>query len=99
MIGTRSITFISSVLPAMMSGIDIARPTISSGRRYGRRRAVGGAGDGDDVVDAHHQVGDQDGADRRPQRAFGLHLAFFARCRASSWTPTQSSASAPSSFR
>ena len=32
-IGNRSITFISSVLPTMISGIDIARPTISSGTR------------------------------------------------------------------
>ena len=65
MIGKRSITFISSVLPAMISGIDIARPTTSSGSRYAGRRPVGGAGDGDDVVEAHHEVGEEDGADRR----------------------------------
>src|SRR5690606_9320133 len=35
--------------------------------------AVRGRGDGDHVVQAHYRVGDDDGADRRKQRAAALH--------------------------
>ena len=43
----------------------------------GLGRAAGGGRHGDDVVDAHHQVGDEDGADRRAHRSRLLDLALF----------------------
>ena len=54
MIGKRSISFISSVLPKMISGIDDRQ----ADDQQRSMSALGGRGDGDHVVQAHHQVGD-----------------------------------------
>src|SRR5574343_2049526 len=42
-----------------------------------RHAALGGSGHGDHVVQAHHQVGDQDGADGDPQAGLFTAFAFF----------------------
>lgn len=53
----------------MISGIEMARPMIRSERSPRCR------GDRDDVVEAHHRVGDDDGADRAPEVAGALDAA------------------------
>ena len=55
-----------SAAPAMIMGMLMARPRISSGKL-----AIGGGGDRDDVVEAHDDVGDHDDADRVPQAGAG----------------------------
>ena len=43
-----------------------------------RRRDLGGCRDGDDVVEAHDDVGDGDDAHRAPEIARAFHATFFA---------------------
>ena len=62
MIGQRSMTFTSRVAPKITSGMEIARPMIRSAPVAAR-----GRGHGDHVVEAHHEVGDEDGADGGPE--------------------------------
>ena len=50
-----------SAAPAMISGMLLASPKISK-----RQAAVGGGRNRDDVVEAHHDVGDDDDLHRGP---------------------------------
>ena len=80
-IGYRSITAISSALPAMISGTLVARPKmikvvlIASACAMSTRIAArfGRRGDRDDVVEAHDDVGDGDEPHRTQQRVARLH--------------------------
>ena len=70
MIGKRSISLIISVLPKITSGMLIGQAEDQQHHAALRR-----GGHGDHVVQAHHQVGNQDGAHRGHQAAVGLALA------------------------
>jgi hypothetical protein len=61
--------------------------------------ALGRRRHGDDVVEAHHQVGDQDRLDRRRHAAGGGPLSSPSSSGISSWTAIHSSSPAPTSLR
>ncbi len=61
--GNRSSSTIKTVAPKITSGIDRASPVMISAPEPPR-----GGGDGDDVVERHDRVGDDDDADRIPNR-------------------------------
>ena len=64
--GKRSISFMMSWLPTTTSGMLTTSPKTSSSEA-----ALGRAGDADHVVEAHHEVGDDDGLHRREQPVAG----------------------------
>ena len=100
----RSSSAIRIALPAMISGTLVARPKMISVvlMRRGvrqidpRRRALGRRRNRDDVVEAHHDVGDGDDAHRAPERFARLRRRHRRRRRprSTSLIATQNSSSA-----
>ena len=108
-IGYRSSTAISIALPAMISGTLVARPKMISVvlmRQRMRhvdphRRGLGRRRDRDDVVEAHHDVGDGDDAHRAPEvvAAFDAALSPCSSSVTISLIAIQSSSRPPTSLR